>query len=630
MHRGRSSLTSGRRSSAGPLRIKQDGGVQSTSSAGGRRSSAGGRRSSSDRDRGRKSVGKFGRGRPTSRPSSGYGRPTFGGHDHTLKDPRTLNSRSFMQREIKDIIEFLTENGYSHPLSVKLLTTPTTKDFLKIFQFIYGFLDPKYTLPAKPEEEIPQVFKTLKYPFTISKSQMFTVGSPHTWPHILGALHWLMCSVKFAFATDPRSLFDNPSDGDDFEGNKVSESEFLFNYYENTYSEFLKGVDTFEKFEQDLAENMKLQAVGATGNLEHLAAEEQRLATELQLLEQEPCKLTQLHEQAQMMSSDNERFHKYLQELAGHKRSMEQKCQDLDLQLQQTELESDQSEAEKNRLEHCLTNQELSASDVQRLYAEMRQLTNMLDDLEKGTQELDQEIWNEEKQIAKKQEQLEQQVSQYNSMARTLKLIPPTAENAHGVDYELRLNFHSMSDHAGMMDFNSTIKPALVQLKKQINDEVLKQMEQKLSEEEALEQVTEMVETKTEEYAKQETRLQRFEKDIQSYKEKSKDETRILTEQFQSIETKLCDYQRHSDMDLAAKEQEFHECQIRAEQRVKEMKEEKENYQHFLFAAITQILEHKALIQNRITELKEQAKAMIAETEALELPEPAPGTSAST
>ena len=69
-----------------------------------------------------------------------------------------------------------------------------------------------------------------------------------------------------------------------------------------------------------------------------------------------------------------------------------------------TELESEAAESEKNRLEHCLANQELSASDVQRLHAEMRQLTNMLEDLEKGTQELDQEIWNEEKQIAKKQE----------------------------------------------------------------------------------------------------------------------------------------------------------------------------------------------------------------------------------
>ena len=47
------------------------------------------------------------------------------------------------------------------------------------------------------------------------------------------------------------------------------------------------------------------------------------------------CKLTSLQEQAQMMSSDNERFHKYLQELAGHKRGLEQKVQDVDLQLQQ-------------------------------------------------------------------------------------------------------------------------------------------------------------------------------------------------------------------------------------------------------------------------------------------------------
>ena len=71
-----------------------------------------------------------------------------------------------------------------------------------------------------------------------------------------------------------------------------------------------------------------------------------------------------------------------------------------------SELEAEQAETKKNQMEHCLANQELSASDVQRLHAEMRQLTNMLEDIEKGTQELDQEIWNEERQIAKKQEQV--------------------------------------------------------------------------------------------------------------------------------------------------------------------------------------------------------------------------------
>ena len=55
--------------------------------------------------------------------------------------------------------------------------------------------------------------------------------------------------------------------------------------------------------------------------------------------------------------------------------------------------------------------------------------------------------------------QLEKKVNEYNSLARKLKLIPADAENAHGIDYELRLNFHSVySQHSPMLDFVSTIK----------------------------------------------------------------------------------------------------------------------------------------------------------------------------
>ena len=30
--------------------------------------------------------------------------------------------------------QFLTENGYRHPISVKILHTPTSKDFYRIFE----------------------------------------------------------------------------------------------------------------------------------------------------------------------------------------------------------------------------------------------------------------------------------------------------------------------------------------------------------------------------------------------------------------------------------------------------------------------------------------------------------------
>ena len=35
-----------------------------------------------------------------------------------------------------------------------------------------------------------------RYPFALSKSSMYTVGAPHTWPHIVAALVWLIDFIK--------------------------------------------------------------------------------------------------------------------------------------------------------------------------------------------------------------------------------------------------------------------------------------------------------------------------------------------------------------------------------------------------------------------------------------------------
>ena len=36
----------------------------------------------------------------------------------------------------------------------------------------------------------------LRYPFNISKSNLHSVGSPHAWPIILGALCWLIELIR--------------------------------------------------------------------------------------------------------------------------------------------------------------------------------------------------------------------------------------------------------------------------------------------------------------------------------------------------------------------------------------------------------------------------------------------------
>ena len=60
------------------------------------------------------------------------------------------------------------------------------------FQFIYSMLDENYKVGTKHEEEIPRIMKMLGYPFLISKSSMFTIGTPHTWPTMLAGLSYVV------------------------------------------------------------------------------------------------------------------------------------------------------------------------------------------------------------------------------------------------------------------------------------------------------------------------------------------------------------------------------------------------------------------------------------------------------
>lgn len=70
-------------------------------------------------------------------------------------------------------------------------------------------LTPRYRIGKKPEEEIPKIFKELGYPFMISKTAMYALGSPHTWPTILAALVWMVDLIKVPYLYPMQQVVTN-------------------------------------------------------------------------------------------------------------------------------------------------------------------------------------------------------------------------------------------------------------------------------------------------------------------------------------------------------------------------------------------------------------------------------------
>lgn len=128
------------------------------------------------------------------RRSSTYGKKASG----PKQDPRPVSDKAYQHNCIRSLIEFLSTHTYEHPVSPKTLTSPMSKDVCNIVHFLLRQVDPNMKGLGKMEDEVPQLFKHLKYPFQISKSALFAVGSPHTWPGLLAALNWMVELLNYS------------------------------------------------------------------------------------------------------------------------------------------------------------------------------------------------------------------------------------------------------------------------------------------------------------------------------------------------------------------------------------------------------------------------------------------------
>lgn len=200
--------------------IPVGGGRQSTLGSS-RLSSLGGASAQSVRRGSRSSV--YGQGGPTVK-----------------KDPRPLSDKHYQQTCIRKLCSFLIERNYPRDVKPKSLQTPSTKEFLYILNFILEQLDPSMMISGiKMEEEIPYILKLLRYPFTVSKNHLLSVGSPHSWPIMLGVLMWLMDGVQMNITS--QLLFPVQEGFDEDKEKELSNFEFT----SETYLVFLQeGVDS--------------------------------------------------------------------------------------------------------------------------------------------------------------------------------------------------------------------------------------------------------------------------------------------------------------------------------------------------------------------------------------------------
>eukprot|EP01026_Neomeris_dumetosa_P058397 TRINITY_DN5435_c0_g1_i2.p1 TRINITY_DN5435_c0_g1~~TRINITY_DN5435_c0_g1_i2.p1 ORF type:complete len:583 (-),score=73.36 TRINITY_DN5435_c0_g1_i2:123-1820(-) len=344
------------------------------------------------------------------------------------KDPRKVGDKAYTKVCIDHLSKYLETHGYEGEFNRKKLNNPTTNDFFQILNFLQRQMDPD----AKPvtSDHVPQFFKRIRYPHQINPRLLVTVAAPHTWPHLVAAL---------AYVVDVLSVVELDQSNEEQEDDWIAQ----------TYSAFLEDN---EQLSQQMEEEMSQQYLQNINTLQSDCSQIQQdmegLNEQLEPYRNEPTRLEQANQQLTRQQQD-------AQKLQAHQDNLQQiygKCQkkleeyNQEIGRFQEQLQLVQREVEDLRLQ--VEQQPLTKSEFNRMTADLRQTRDILSSVQQQRECLEEKNREQLLQVEQTFQQLEECVRIYNQSCQQIKVIPETSKRAQGVSFGMRVNrqFSSPND----------------------------------------------------------------------------------------------------------------------------------------------------------------------------------------
>jgi kinetochore protein NDC80 len=381
-------------------------------------------------------------------------------------DPRNITDKRFIHASIRSLIDYLTMHNYDNSISPKILTNPSTKDFNNIVQFLFRQIDPNFAYTGKYEDEVISMYKCLKYPYSISKTSLNAVGSPHSWPQLLASVMWII--ELLAYDEEALSGAAAEQDGED---PTASEKVFL-TYLHSAYRCFLGGDDnTYGQLEEEFVDLFESRNNEDADEMKVFDVKNDGLSREIEELGERMTYLPELQEKKKVYAKDLGKFQNLIQELVKYKKELETKTSTRKVDLDRTTTTLANVDREVEELKQRIATQELSPEDVRRLSEEREHIESALGSAQEGRGALEQKVHEAEKLLRSKVLDLEDVMRTYRSLGEDLQLLPETARNAQGKDLALDIDTRAKK-RADLVrcDIRGDVLPVLKSLRADLTD----------------------------------------------------------------------------------------------------------------------------------------------------------------
>lgn len=530
-----------------------------------------------------------------------------------MKDPRPRDKKTLAQWQ-NEVYAFLQERGYSEPLTIKTLQTPTTKDFHNIFKYLIQCSDPCHrwgVYGKKVEDEVIPLLKTMGYPpfDSITKSGLQTPGSMHTWPTLLAMLHWIMTSIKLreeAMSNNKLRLDTTvePSLDDERVEDLAAISHWL-QYLEGTYKLFLQSEDfDREMHKPPLEEFFQKRKDHVLSEIERLESRNAMLEAEHARLANKPSVLETAKKEHEKLGRDAERFLEYIGRLRESNKKSEKQNEALKKSLEVTEAKL--VEASKRKAELALAVDKQNISDV-----ELQQISSTRSQLERSSAaaatkhlQLNESMLDLEIRTQQASDRVEKLLTTYKNKAVKLGLIPRAPEPFEHLDFSQSVN-GGAADVANMLpDPTKDIKPALIQLKKIAIDHRLGLTDQVLSVEEKLANLKEALQEKRENLQILENSVQHLAKQLEDDKEKFALEASMMNEQIETIVRRTTETESTMENDRMTVEHEIQALRVRFDETQERLNKLTKDNVDEMNSMMAFILSYKERIKENTLQLK--------------------------
>ncbi len=382
------------------------------------------------------------------------------------RDPRPLKDRSWQARIGQELLDYLAQNNFEmemkHNLSPNIIKSPTQKDFNYMFQWLYHRIDPSYRFLKNIDQEVPPILKQLRYPYekSITKSQISAVGGQN-WSTFLALLHWMMQLAQILEGYACHRYDDACLES----GIDVSADHIVFDFLSAAYRDWLNmdadaNDDDAEKVVaphiQSMAEAFERNNSKYLSELEVLEAENARLQKEIEELEESTPDPRILDNHFKIMEEDKVKFEEYNELAMQRSEKYENRIQVLQDELDKLQDELREADEERRGLQKQVDDQGISMQDIDRMTSERERLQKGIESATQRLEEGKRRVAEKEMEASRRLDELERVVDKYNTLAYQIGLIPSTAINAKGAEYELVVTVNESNFTGSMMKASSS------------------------------------------------------------------------------------------------------------------------------------------------------------------------------